>query len=45
LGDLDALADSDAAPDLEPYTTVKDPVVDLVIAAAEEWVAATGWRL
>jgi GrpB-like predicted nucleotidyltransferase (UPF0157 family) len=25
------------------YTDVKDPVVDLVVAAAEEWVAATGW--
>lgn len=35
---------ADAAPDLGPYTAVKDPVVDLVIAAAEEWAAATGWR-
>jgi GrpB-like predicted nucleotidyltransferase (UPF0157 family) len=35
---------ADAAPDLEPYTTVKNPVVDLVVAAAGEWVAATGWQ-
>jgi GrpB-like predicted nucleotidyltransferase (UPF0157 family) len=32
-----------AVGDLEVYTDVKDPVVDLVIAAAEEWAAATGW--
>jgi GrpB-like predicted nucleotidyltransferase (UPF0157 family) len=35
---------ADAAPDLEPYTTVKNPAVDLVVAAAGEWVAATGWQ-
>lgn len=29
--------------DVEPYTDVKDSVVDLVIVAAEEWAAATGW--
>lgn len=32
-----------AVDDLEVYTDVKDPVVDLVVAAAEEWAAATGW--
>jgi GrpB-like predicted nucleotidyltransferase (UPF0157 family) len=29
--------------DLEVYTDIKDPVVDLVIAAAGEWADATGW--
>ncbi|MDQ3708250.1 MAG: GrpB family protein [Actinomycetota bacterium] len=32
------------APDIEVYADVKDPVVDLVIAAAEPWAAATGWQ-
>jgi GrpB-like predicted nucleotidyltransferase (UPF0157 family) len=32
-----------AVADLEVYTDVKDPVVDLVIATAEEWAAATSW--
>ena len=26
------------------YTEVKDPVCDVIVAAAEEWVAATGWE-
>ena len=30
--------------DLATYTDVKDPVVDLVVAAADEWAAATGWQ-
>ncbi|HUB39297.1 MAG TPA: GrpB family protein [Streptosporangiaceae bacterium] len=29
---------------LEPYTEIKDPVVDLVVAAASEWASAEGWR-
>ena len=29
--------------DVDLYTDVKDPVVDLVIAVAEEWAAVTGW--
>ena len=29
--------------DVDVYTDVKDPVVDLVVAVAEEWAAATGW--
>jgi GrpB-like predicted nucleotidyltransferase (UPF0157 family) len=33
-----------AVADIEVYTDVKDPVVDLVIAVAEEWAATTGWR-
>jgi GrpB-like predicted nucleotidyltransferase (UPF0157 family) len=33
-----------AVTDVEGYVTVKDPVVDLVIAAAEPWAAATGWN-
>jgi GrpB-like predicted nucleotidyltransferase (UPF0157 family) len=34
---------SRAVPDLRTYTGIKDPVVDVVIVAAEEWAAATGW--
>jgi GrpB-like predicted nucleotidyltransferase (UPF0157 family) len=30
--------------DLAPYTDIKDPVVDLVVAAAGEWAAETGWQ-
>jgi GrpB-like predicted nucleotidyltransferase (UPF0157 family) len=30
-------------PDLDGYTDVKDPVVDLVVAVAEPWADATGW--
>ena len=33
-----------AVPDLDHYTDVKDPVVDLVIAVAEQCAAASGWR-
>jgi GrpB-like predicted nucleotidyltransferase (UPF0157 family) len=33
-----------AVGDLEVYTDVKDPVVDLVMEVAEEWAGATGWR-
>jgi GrpB-like predicted nucleotidyltransferase (UPF0157 family) len=32
------------APDMDTYSDIKDPVVDVVIAAAEEWAAAIGWR-
>jgi GrpB-like predicted nucleotidyltransferase (UPF0157 family) len=34
---------AEAVPDLDVYTDVKDPVVDLVIAMAETWAAGTGW--
>jgi len=30
--------------DIYSYTEVKDPVVDVVIVAAETWAASTGWR-
>ena len=30
---------------IDDYLYVKDPVVDLVIAAAEEWATATNWTL
>jgi GrpB-like predicted nucleotidyltransferase (UPF0157 family) len=33
-----------AIPDLDTYTEVKDPIVDLVIVTAEEWAMETGWR-
>jgi GrpB-like predicted nucleotidyltransferase (UPF0157 family) len=29
--------------DMDSYTDVKDPVVDVVIAAAEDWATATTW--
>jgi GrpB-like predicted nucleotidyltransferase (UPF0157 family) len=34
---------ADSVPDLDTYADVKDPIVDLVIAAAEPWASATGW--
>ena len=33
-----------AVPDVEIYSDIKDPVVDVVIAAAEEWAAAASWQ-
>jgi GrpB-like predicted nucleotidyltransferase (UPF0157 family) len=30
--------------DLELYTDIKDPVVDLVVAAASDWASATDWQ-
>jgi GrpB-like predicted nucleotidyltransferase (UPF0157 family) len=33
-----------AVPDLGDYTDIKDPVVDLIVAAAGPWAAATGWQ-
>jgi GrpB-like predicted nucleotidyltransferase (UPF0157 family) len=33
----------DAVPDAAAYTDLKDPIVDLVLAAAEPWAAATDW--
>jgi dephospho-CoA kinase len=33
-----------AVPNREVYTDLKDPIVDLVIAAAEPWARATGWQ-
>lgn len=35
---------SGAVPDLAAYTEIKDPVVDLVIAAAARWARDTGWQ-
>jgi GrpB-like predicted nucleotidyltransferase (UPF0157 family) len=35
---------ADAVDDADTYTDVKGPVVDLVIAVAEPWAAATGWN-
>jgi GrpB-like predicted nucleotidyltransferase (UPF0157 family) len=31
--------------DMTPYVEIKDPVVDIIIAQAEEWAARTGWEL
>ena len=33
-----------AVDDVDVYTDVKDPVVDLVGTVAEQWATATGWR-
>jgi len=30
--------------ELEPYTDIKDPVVDLVVATASDWAGAVGWQ-
>jgi GrpB-like predicted nucleotidyltransferase (UPF0157 family) len=30
--------------DVDTYADVKDPVVDLLMAGAEDWAAATGWQ-
>ena len=32
-----------AIPDVDTYTDVKNPIVDLVIVAAEAWATETGW--
>ena len=32
-----------ALDDIDTYTDIKDPVVDLVIAVADDWAAETGW--
>ena len=31
-------------PDTMTYADVKDPAVDLIALAAEDWAAAEGWR-
>ena len=30
--------------DHTPYVTIKDPVCDIIISAAEDWAAATNWQ-
>jgi GrpB-like predicted nucleotidyltransferase (UPF0157 family) len=30
--------------DLERYTEIKDPVVDVVVSAASDWASASGWQ-
>lgn len=30
--------------DVDRYTDIKDPVVDVLVSVAEEWAAATGWH-
>jgi GrpB-like predicted nucleotidyltransferase (UPF0157 family) len=34
-----------AAPDVDWYSDLKDPVVDLVVAVAESWSRRTGWTV
>ena len=36
---------ADSVSDVDSYSDVKDPVVDLVIWMAESWAVETGWRL
>jgi GrpB-like predicted nucleotidyltransferase (UPF0157 family) len=36
---------AEAIPDVDTYTEVKDPIVDLVIVMAEEWARDTGWSI
>ena len=31
--------------DIQAYVTIKDPVCDVIMSAAEEWATATGWRV
>jgi GrpB-like predicted nucleotidyltransferase (UPF0157 family) len=31
--------------DWDLYYDVKDPICDIIMAGAEDWAAATGWRL
>jgi GrpB-like predicted nucleotidyltransferase (UPF0157 family) len=38
------LALANATPDIDTYTGVKDPVVDLVIVVAEVWAASVNWH-
>jgi GrpB-like predicted nucleotidyltransferase (UPF0157 family) len=38
------LALAEVAPDIDTYTDVKDPVVDLVVSVAETWSDSTGWN-
>jgi GrpB-like predicted nucleotidyltransferase (UPF0157 family) len=35
---------ADAVGGLEPYTEVKDPVVDVVVAAAADWASQVEWQ-
>jgi GrpB-like predicted nucleotidyltransferase (UPF0157 family) len=35
---------AESTPDIDTYTDVKDPVVDLVIVVAEEWAASLDWH-
>jgi GrpB-like predicted nucleotidyltransferase (UPF0157 family) len=34
-----------AAPDVDWYSDLKDPVVDLVVAVAESWARQSGWSV
>lgn len=34
---------ADVVGDVDIYSDIKDPVVDVVICVAEDWAAATGW--
>jgi GrpB-like predicted nucleotidyltransferase (UPF0157 family) len=36
---------AEVCPDVDVYSGTKDPVVDLVIAVAEEWALSVGWRV
>jgi GrpB-like predicted nucleotidyltransferase (UPF0157 family) len=36
---------ADISPEVDLYSEVKDPVVDLVVVVAETWATAVGWRV
>ena len=36
---------AEVCPDVDAYSDTKDPVVDLVIAVAEEWALGVGWTV
>ena len=36
---------AEICPDINTYSDIKDPVVDVVITAAEEWASSSGWHL
>jgi GrpB-like predicted nucleotidyltransferase (UPF0157 family) len=35
---------AEICPDINSYTDIKEPVVDVVITAAEEWASTSGWQ-
>ena len=39
------LALSQVCPDVGTYADAKDPMVDVIVIAAEEWAAAVGWQI
>jgi GrpB-like predicted nucleotidyltransferase (UPF0157 family) len=36
---------AEICPDVDVYADIKDPVVDLVVAVADEWERSVGWSM